>query len=112
MTLGERQRQFPPMLAKLIQFAYGAGYELTLGEAHRTAEQASWDAQQGKGIARSLHIIRLAIDLNLFKDKVYLVDTEDYRPLGEYWESLGGSWGGRFKKPDGNHFSLTWQGVR
>ncbi|HBJ0947911.1 TPA: M15 family metallopeptidase, partial [Escherichia coli] len=32
---------------------------------------------------------------------------------GEYWESLGGSWGGRFKsRPDGNHFSLEHNGVR
>jgi len=30
--------------------------------------------------------------------------------LGEYWEGMGGSWGGRFS--DGNHFSLTHNGVK
>jgi hypothetical protein len=25
--------------------------------------------------------------------------------LGEYWELIGGTWGGRFKNPDGNHYS-------
>ncbi|MGO3686517.1 MAG: M15 family metallopeptidase, partial [Proteus vulgaris] len=43
----------------------------------------------------------------------YLTATSDYKELGEYWESLGGSWGGRFKtRPDGNHFSLEHNGVR
>jgi len=46
---------------------------------------------------------RLAIDLNLFKDGEYLTDTEDHRFLGEFWESLGGTWGGRWD--DGNHYS-------
>jgi len=30
--------------------------------------------------------------------------------LGLYWESIGGSWGGRFG--DGNHFSLEHEGRR
>ncbi|EJY8354924.1 M15 family metallopeptidase, partial [Cronobacter sakazakii] len=49
----------------------------------------------------------------LFINGKYATRTEDYLPLGEYWESLGGSWGGRFKtNPDGNHFSLEHNGVR
>ncbi len=49
---------------------------------------------------------RLAIDLNLFRDGRYLETTEDHAPLGLFWESLGGTWGGRFRDPDGNHYSL------
>jgi len=56
----------------------------------------------------SLHRDRLAVDFNLFRDGVYLRGTEDYRPLGEVWEAMGGSWGGRFN--DGNHFSLAYKG--
>lgn len=96
------------MVADLIVWAYDHGYELTFGEAWRTPEMAALYAKQGKGISRSLHMDRLAIDLNLFKDGKFLTDTEDHRPLGEYWESIGGTWGGRFK--DGNHYSLAYGG--
>lgn len=112
MTLGERQRDFPLMLAALITWAYDRGFEITLGEAYRTPEQAALNAAKGSGIANSLHTQRLAIDLNLFIDGVYQTSTEAYRPLGEKWESMGGAWGGRFSKPDGNHFSLEWGGVK
>lgn len=112
MTLGEKQRSFPPLVAQLIEWAYKQGYELTFGECFRSPEQAQWDAQHALGIANSLHTQRLAIDLNLFIDGIYQVSTEAYRPMGEFWESLGGSWGGRFSKPDGNHFSIEHEGVR
>ena len=112
MTLGQKQREFTLMLAGLITWAYEQGYELTFGEVYRTPEQASWNAAHGTGIANSLHTKRLAADLNLFKDGKYLTASEDYSPLGEKWESMGGSWGGRFSKPDGNHFSLEHEGVR
>lgn len=108
MTLGQKQRLFTRMLADLIRFAYEHGYELTVGEAYRTPEQAALNAASGKGIANSLHTVRLAIDLNLFKDGQFLQTTEDHKPLGEFWESIGGAWGGRFR--DGNHYSLEWEG--
>lgn len=112
MTLGEKQRKFPSMVAQLIQFIYAYGYEVSFGEAYRTLEQAAANAKSGSGISNSLHTKRLAIDLNLFINGVYQTDSEAHRPLGEYWESLGGTWGGRFKKPDGNHYSLEHEGVR
>jgi hypothetical protein len=97
MTLREKQSKFMRMLADLIIFAYQEGYELTGGDlwAHRGHKP------------NSFHYIRLAVDLNLFKDGVWLEKTEDHKPLGEYWESIGGTWGGRFKDPDGNHYSYT-----
>ena len=55
-------------------------------------------------------IERNAVDLNLFKAGKYVALTEDHRPLGEWWESQGGAWGGRFE--DGNHYSLEWKGRR
>jgi hypothetical protein len=112
MTLGEKQRHFPLMVAALVTWAYEQGFEITFGEAYRTPEQAALNAKSGAGIANSLHTQRLAIDLNLFLSGEYQTQTEAYRPLGEKWESMGGAWGGRFTKPDGNHFSLEWQGVR
>lgn len=86
---------------------------LTFGEAYRTPEQARINAGKGTGISNSLHTQRLAVDFNLFINGEYKTRTEDYRALGEFWESIGGSWGGRFKSnPDGNHFSLEHNGVR
>jgi hypothetical protein len=110
MTLREKQSKFAQMIGQLIRFAYAQGYELTFSEAFRTPEQAAIYAKQGKGIRNSLHTIRLAVDFNLFKDGKYLANSSDHKELGEYWESIGGTWGGRFS--DGNHYSLEHNGVK
>ena len=97
MTLSQKQSKFTHMVALLILYTYEKGYDLTFGDA--------WAREHdGHHIKGSFHYDRLAIDLNLFKDGKYLRSTESHRPLGEYWESLGGSWGGRWR--DGNHYSL------
>lgn len=114
-TLSQHQRRFLPLFAKLVEWAYANGYELTAGEMYRTPEQAAMNAAAGTGITHSLHILRLAVDLNLFKDGVYLKDSEYYRPLGDYWKTLDPAcaWGGDFTTlKDGNHFSLSWGGIR
>jgi len=98
MTLRQKQSKFVWMVALLIQFAYEKGYELTFGDA--------WAKNGHK--QNSNHYIRLAIDLNLFKDGKYLKKTEDHIELGEFWESIGGAWGGRWE--DGNHYSLEYGG--
>jgi len=102
MSLIPKQNRFARMIALLILFAQEKGYEVTCGDFFR-------DERCDYGHPKSLHKRRLAADLNLFKDGVYLKDTEDYRLLGEFWESLGGSWGGRIN--DGNHFSLSHDGM-
>lgn len=114
MTLREQQCLFTELVAKLITWAYANGYELTLGEAWRTPEQAKLNAAKGAGIANSLHITRLAIDLNLFRDGVFLDSTEHHRALGNYWKSLHplARWGGDFSRPDGNHYSLERDGYK
>lgn len=109
MTLGQKQRKFTRMVADLIVFAYEQGYELTLGDAFRDPRvHGPVGEKRSYSSANSLHKERLAIDLNLFKDGRFLTQSEDHRPLGEYWESLGGAWGGRFN--DGNHYSLEHGG--
>ena len=110
MTLRQKQSLFAVLVAQLIQYATGMGYEVTFGETFRSPEEAARLAKLGKGIAQSQHTQRLAIDLNLFKDGVYLSSTEAHRPLGEWWERQHEfcRWGGRFK--DGNHYSLTHGG--
>ena len=111
MTLSEKQRKFTRMLANLIKWAYEHGYELTVGDAYRDPRlHGAMGSEGGYGRKFSNHKVRLAMDFNLFKDGQFLQDTEDHRPLGEFWESLGGSWGGRFQ--DGNHYSLEHEGRR
>lgn len=113
MTLREKQSAFARMVSMLIIEAEERGYEVTLGEVYRSPEEAARLAKLGKGITNSLHVVRLAIDINLFKNGKYLTTTEAHRPLGLWWESLSSdqircSWGGRFG--DGNHYSVEHAG--
>ena len=103
-----KQQKFSVMVASLIKFLTEKGYGITLGEAWRTPEQAALNAAKGIGIKNSLHADRLAIDLNLFLDGVFLRNPESYQLAGDYWVAIGGTWGGRFG--DANHFSLPNEG--
>lgn len=127
MGLGTLQRIFTRNIALLIAFAYKEGYELTFGDAYRSPQQAKLNSgkygliEKATGIIQwfvrmgnkfSLHMLRLALDLNLFRDGRYLSTTEAHRELGRFWESLHplNRWGGRFK--DGNHYEMvqnTWR---
>ena len=105
MTLRQRQSKFARMAATLIHAAFEMGYEVTLGDAYRDPRLHGKPGEaKGYGAVNSLHKQRLAIDLNLFKDGKFLDKTTDHLPLGRLWESMGGSWGGRFD--DGNHYEL------
>jgi len=100
---------------KLVPWAYANGYELSWGDAFRNPK-FSWEGL-GKVLVDaiaskfcyyhdwSFHCKRLAIDVNAFKNDVYCTKTEDFKLMGEYWESLDTmcSWGGHWN--DGNHFS-------
>jgi hypothetical protein len=110
-TLGQKQRRFTLMIAQLINHAYILGYELTFGDAYRDPRVHGKHGQKKSySSAKSNHKQRLAVDFNLFKDGRYLTSTESHRLLGEYWESIGGTWGGRFN--DGNHYSLEHKGIK
>ena len=111
MTLRQKQSLFLSLVVLLVCEAKMRGYELTLGEAWRSPEEAARLAKAGKGIQNSLHTLKLAVDLNLFKDGKYLTSTEAHRPLGEWWEQQHElcRWGGRFG--DGNHYSLSHRGL-
>jgi len=109
MSLGDKQRKFSRMVASLLEFIHSRGYDVTFGDAYRDVRLHGRVGEKlGYGHASSCHKYRLAIDLNLFKDGVFLTKTKDHEPFGIYWESIGGSWGGRFN--DGNHYSLEHNG--
>ena len=113
MTLREKQSIFVNLIAELIFHAQSLGYALTFGEALRSPEEAMRLSKLNKGIKNSLHISKLAIDLNLFRNGKYLTKSEDHKQLGEWWEKQSFAdikciWGGRFG--DGNHYSIEHQG--
>jgi len=112
----EKQKEFSVLIADFILRIKHIGYDCTLGEAWRPPEMVKIYADRKVGSLKSVHLDRLAMDLNVFKNGILLTKTEDYKEIGELWESMGGSWGGRFKssdgtpKPDGNHFSIAFMG--
>ena len=109
-TLGDRQRRFTRMVADLISWAYANGYELTFGDAYRDPRVFGIAGEtRGYGHPYSNHKIRLAIDLNLFRDGRFLSQGEAHAPLHDFWESIGGA----PRIPgDMNHYSLSWEGRR
>ena len=98
MSMGQTQRAFVRAVALLILYIYERGYECSFGDASATAGHRK----------NSLHYVRLAIDLNLFRDGEYLTTTEAHREFGRFWKSLhvGCRWGGDFDNPDGNHYEM------
>lgn len=113
MTLREKQNLFVMLLAKLFVKANEMGYELSLGDAYRDPRlHGAVGEKKGYGHQKSCHKVRLAMDINLFKDGKFLGTTEDHKQLGEWWEQqhVLCRWGGRFE--DGNHYSLEHEGMR
>jgi uncharacterized protein YcbK (DUF882 family) len=60
--------------------------------------------QEVGGAERSLHLYGLAFDLQVEGYRRDEVHPYFWQYLGEWWESVGGRWGGRFSAPDVNHF--------
>ena len=113
MKLGQKQELFSRLRHQLEGYILEQGYQIRGGELWRSQAAAEAYAAQGIGIKNSAHRLKLAVDINLFKDGVYLTKTADHRIFGEYWEGLHDlcRWGGRFKRRDGNHYSLYHNGV-
>ena len=115
MSLRQKQSDFARLVPRLIDKAFNLGYEVTLGDAYRDPRvHGALGEAKGYGHPKSNHKLRLAQDYNLFNAATgeWLTNTEDFRPLGEFWESLDPecAWGGQFG--DGNHFSLKHNGTR
>lgn len=99
LTLGQTQELFAELLPRLIDKAHELGFRVRGGEW--------WRPGDGR-----CHGMKIAVDLNLFKNGVYQRSTESHRQLGEWWEKQHTlcRWGGRFEGGDGNHYSLTYGG--
>ena len=89
-------------------FAYAKGLELTFGDAWRSNEEQRRLVNAGLSqTMNSKHAQRLAVDFNLFKDGELTWKVDDYRVLGDYWETIDplNVWGGNWKTlVDAPHF--------
>lgn len=115
MSLSRKQQRFTRCFAQLINYATAKGYDLTMGDVYRDPRVfGQHGTKKGYAAAESVHKLRLAGDLNVFIDDVYISDGnhEAYRDLGEEWERMDpdARWGGHFD--DGNHFSFEHWGCK
>ncbi len=115
--LQRKQFAFSALLPHLLDKALVMGFDIQLGEIWRPPEMAAIYAARGTGIKNSLHELRLAIDLNLYKNGKLTDSWFDYEPIGQFWKRLGTlneitTWGGDFKRPDVFHFSVSHNGIR
>lgn len=102
MTLRQLQSAFARKIAVLKLVAYEMGYEITEGEYYR-------DPRVPYGHEMSLHKKRLAADLNLFKDGVWLTDGSGHHELHDIWDHMGGA---KRIDDDLNHYSIEFHGMR
>lgn len=112
--LHDKQVKFMKLMPRLVDKAFELGYEVKGEELKRTQQQADANAASGAGIVHSLHLLSLAIDLSLFTDGNYLDGGQAYADLGAFWKTLDPDccWGGDFTKPDQDHYSITYQGIK
>jgi len=111
MKLGKKQELFMRLLPKLINKAHEMGYEIRGGDLFRDKRVHGIVGEKvGYGYKNSAHKLKIAIDLNLFENGIWLRNTEDHKELGIWWEAQHElcRWGGRFN--DGNHYSLEHNG--
>lgn len=115
VKLSTIQASFVYDIARLIMYAWARGYRVTLGRGLETP--AGNRANGGK--EKSLHLVGLAQDLNLFLKGAYLRETAQYKILGDFWKSLNplNAWGGDFSRngkatADGGHFSRSYDGMK
>ena len=111
MTLRQAQSVFTANVAKLINYAFSKGYELTFGEAFRTPEQQAIYLKKGLSkTSQSKHLVRLAVDFNLFVNGKLVDDGLAHADLAKYWEGLnevnraGYTWGW-----DAGHFEMNFK---
>ncbi|XLZ71950.1 M15 family metallopeptidase [Massilia sp. SR12] len=99
------------------------GYDMALLEGYRSPERQNKLAAQGSNVTnaaafQSWHQYGLAADCAFLRDGKLVISERDpwamrgYQLFGEVAESLGMTWGGRWKMMDFGHTELRVAGVR
>ena len=105
MTTNQKQFEFAIKVARIVLFAKECELSLRLWECWRSKDrQRQMVARHLSSTMNSKHLLGLAQDFDLFRDgkPVYDSADPDWLLLGEYAESLGLRWGGRWG--DARHF--------
>lgn len=112
--MSDIQETFSRTMAIFLKWMVEQDYHWTMGDTWRSTDEllcchcgtpvSYQELLKYNGRSKvlvSMHNERRAMDINLFVNGK-LAKPDDYRPLGEKWEALGGRWGGRFgvEKPD------------
>lgn len=100
-TLVDEQAAFLLDFCALIEFATNLGFTVTAGELLRTIEQQRIYVETGRSKTMdSMHLRKLAGDLNFIKDGKLVYDAKELEPVGKFWESLHprNRWGGNFDR--------------
>ncbi len=99
-------------LPALLDYIHEQGYKCRGGDLFRDSRvHGKMGEEGGYGHINSNHKQKLAIDLYLTRDGVYLVDDaakEAHDFIHDYWDTIGG---GKRIKHDLNHYSLERHGM-
>lgn len=113
---------FRQRLLIVYQLMAKQGYQMALLEGYRSPERQTWLAKLGTHITnasayQSYHQYGLAADSAFYRDGKILISEHDpwalegYRLYGQYAESVGLVWGGRWKMMDFGHVELRKPGL-
>jgi hypothetical protein len=78
----------------LIAHATAQGFQPYIVSAVRTCAEESGMTQTK--VRRSWHVLGRAVDVELHAHGSVATMIDAYQALGEWWEALGGTWGGRW----------------
>jgi hypothetical protein len=108
-----KRTDFLYKIGKLLVFAEERGIPIICFTFHRTVKEQYDEFLAGRSncdgtIKKSQHQKWLAMDFVIVDEQGNCVweDVPEYRVLGEYWESLGGTWGGRWSSPAGDVYHM------
>ncbi|MCX3264930.1 M15 family metallopeptidase domain-containing protein [Pedobacter agri] len=107
-SLNKLQFTFTRNLNKLLTVCFSSGFEVTMGEVFRTElqQQVYFKLCKTKTLD-SYHLKRLAVDLHLFKDNIFLSENSAYEFLAEYWGKLDPrNFAGYYWGWDAMHFEM------
>jgi len=101
------------MVPRLIDYVHYLGYEIRLGDLFRDPRShGALDVQGVYGHPRSCHKLKMAIDLNLTANGVYLEGQAAeiaHNKIHDWWDTVGGA---KRIIGDLNHYSVQYQDMR
>lgn len=106
-TLREQRCLFARLIAEHTLWLIQQGYEVAYDEG---TERITVKDPTSDHMKNSVHHVGLAMDINLYKDGVWLDKTSQHKISGDKWKTRHElcRWGGDFG--DGNHYSFEHEG--